>query len=91
MGNEPSDLVQRINYDRALNGRITVFGMGGNDAFYVDDTQATMTLDGGAGNDSFQIGQIFGTQRDSENAARRRRPARRPTRSRRSCRPPAAG
>ncbi len=66
--NEPSYLVQRINYDRALNGRITVFGLGGNDAFYVDDTQATMTLDGGAGNDSFQIGQIFGTQRDSQSA-----------------------
>ena len=38
-GNEPSALVQRINYDTALNGRITVFGEGGNDAFYVDDTQ----------------------------------------------------
>jgi hypothetical protein len=65
-GNEPSWMVQRITYDRALNGRITVFGMGGNDAFYVDDTQATMTLDGGAGNDAFQIGQIFGTQRDAD-------------------------
>ena len=52
----------------ALNGRITVYGLGGNDAFYVDDTQATMTLDGGAGNDAFQIGQIFGTQRDSDPA-----------------------
>ncbi|HEY9356553.1 MAG TPA: hypothetical protein VIQ52_09640, partial [Arthrobacter sp.] len=61
-------LVQRINYDTALNGRITVFGEGGNDAFYVDDTSATITLDGGAGNDVFQIGQIFGTQRDGQNA-----------------------
>ena len=67
-GNEPSALVQRINYDTALNGRITVFGEGGNDAFYVDDTSATITLDGGAGNDVFQIGQIFGTQRDGQNA-----------------------
>ncbi len=67
-GNEPSSKVQRITYDRALNGRITVYGLGGNDAFYVDDTQATMTLDGGAGNDAFQIGQIFGTQRDSDPA-----------------------
>ncbi|MDQ0612685.1 hypothetical protein QF046_000326 [Microbacterium sp. W4I4] len=67
-GNEPSSLVQRITYDRALNGRITVFGLAGNDAFYVDDTQATMTLDGGAGNDTFQIGQIFGTQRDGQPA-----------------------
>ena len=67
-GNEPSTLVQRINYDTALNGRITVFGEAGNDAFFVDDTTATITLDGGAGNDSFQIGQIFGTQRDGESA-----------------------
>src|SRR3954453_23016856 len=51
--NEPTALVQRINYDRSINGRVSVFGQGGNDAFYVDDTQATMTLDGGAGNDSF--------------------------------------
>ena len=86
-GNEPSTLVQRINYDRALNGRITVYGQGGNDAFYVDDTQATMTLDGGAGNDTFQIGQIFGTKRDVDATAR----SCRPTRSRRSCRPRAAG
>ncbi len=63
-GNEPSAMVQRITYDRALNGRISVYGMGGNDAYYVDDTQATITLDGGAGNDAFQIGQIFGTKRD---------------------------
>ncbi|GAB3043216.1 hypothetical protein GCM10027052_26710 [Parafrigoribacterium mesophilum] len=67
-GNEPSPLVQRINYDTAINGRITVYGQGGNDAFFVDDTTATITLDGGAGNDTFQIGQIFGTQRDGEQS-----------------------
>ncbi|MFZ1411071.1 MAG: hypothetical protein WAS07_06420, partial [Micropruina sp.] len=62
--NEPSTLVQRVNYDRALNGRLSVYGLGGNDHFYVDDTTATITLDGGAGFDTFQIGQIFGTKRD---------------------------
>ncbi|HEX5591393.1 MAG TPA: Calx-beta domain-containing protein [Candidatus Limnocylindrales bacterium] len=66
-GNEPSTMVQRINYDAALNGRITVFGLAGNDAFYVDDTSAIATLDGGAGYDLFQIGQIFGAKRDSDN------------------------
>src|SRR6185436_16878739 len=30
-----------------------------------DDTSAIVTLDGGAGNDQFQIGQIFGTKRDT--------------------------
>ena len=63
-GNEPSTFVQRINYDSALNGRLTVYGRGGNDAFLVDDTTAIVTLDGGADDDSFQIGQIFGSKRD---------------------------
>ena len=63
-GNEPSTFVQRINYDTALNGRLTVYGRGGNDAFFADDTTATITLDGGADDDSFQIGQIFGSKRD---------------------------
>ncbi|MFZ0529764.1 MAG: hypothetical protein WAL91_04410, partial [Propionicimonas sp.] len=63
-GNEPSSAVQRINYDRALNGRLSVYGRGGNDQFYVDDTTATITLDGGAGYDTFQIGQIFGSKRE---------------------------
>src|SRR5262249_56842084 len=40
-------------------------GLGGNDAFYVDDNSAITTLDGGAGYDVFQIGQIFGLKRDS--------------------------
>ena len=70
--NEPTTAVQRINYDTALNGRLSVFGLGGNDHFYVDDTTATITLDGGAGFDTFQIGQIFGTKRDEASG---RRPA----------------
>ncbi|MDR5907395.1 hypothetical protein [Franzmannia qiaohouensis] len=51
--------VERINYDDTMNGRVTVNGHEGNDVFVVDDTSALMTLDGGAGNDRFQIGQIF--------------------------------
>ena len=61
--------VQRINYDTALNGRISVFGKTGNDHFYVDDTTATISLDGGAGFDTFQVGQIFGTKRDEAEGA----------------------
>ncbi|MFZ1384265.1 MAG: hypothetical protein WAS02_05105, partial [Propionicimonas sp.] len=70
-GNEPTTAVQRINYDTALNGRLSVFGLGGNDHFYVDDTTATITLDGGAGFDTFQIGQIFGTKRDEASGGLR--------------------
>ena len=64
VGDEVSDSVQRIHYDAALNGRVAVYGYDGNDEFYVDDTTAIVTLDGGEGYDKFQIGQIFGTKRD---------------------------
>ena len=66
VGDEVSSMVQRINYDTALNGRLSVYGMGGNDAFFVDDNSAITTLDGGAGFDLFQVGQIFGFKRDAE-------------------------
>ena len=61
--------VQRINYDAALNGRLPVYGLGGNDYFFSDDNSAITTLDGGAGFDSFQIGQIFGSKRDAAEGA----------------------
>src|SRR5262249_44150747 len=59
-----SQSVQRVNYDSAINGRLAVYGLGGNDYFAVDDNAAATTLDGGVGDDSFQIGQIYGLQRD---------------------------
>ena len=65
--NETSASVQRINYDAALNGRLSVYGLGGDDFFATDDNSAITTLDGGAGNDIFQIGQVFGTKRDVAN------------------------
>ena len=93
-GDEASDDVQRINYDAALNGRLSVYGLGGNDYFAADDNAAITTLDGGAGYDTFQIGQIFGLKRDEDSPTCRRRGARRllrTTRSRRSSRRRAAG
>ncbi|MGB7962679.1 MAG: hypothetical protein WCF12_06920, partial [Propionicimonas sp.] len=57
--------VERIGYDTAINGRLRVFGLGGNDRFASDDTSALVTLDGGSGNDTFQVGQIYGLKRDS--------------------------
>ena len=57
--------VQRVNYDSGLNGRLTVLGYGGNDHFYSDDTSVAIALDGGEGNDVFQIGQQFGTKRSA--------------------------
>jgi hypothetical protein len=66
-GNEDSVEVQRISYDDGLNGRLTVEGLGGNDAFFSDDVTVIATLDGGEGDDTFQIGQIFGANRTFED------------------------
>jgi hypothetical protein len=63
MGNS-TNKVERINYGADMNGRIIVNTLGGNDAFYSDDTGTIFTLDGGAGNDFFQIGQLFGSARE---------------------------
>ena len=60
--------VELVNYDTAINGRLSVDGLGGNDAFFVDNSTVTTTLDGGDGNDSFQIGQMYGLTRDSLDA-----------------------
>ncbi len=55
--------VERINYDESLNGRLRIDGLAGDDQFYSDDNSTMMTLDGGAGEDFFQIGQVFGLDR----------------------------
>jgi hypothetical protein len=59
------DSYERINYDESINGRLTIEGLGGNDRFHADDNGALMTLDGGAGDDYFQFGQVFGDPRVS--------------------------
>jgi hypothetical protein len=53
--------VERINYDPSVNGRLRIDAGSGADQFYVDDNSAITTLDGGLGNDLFQVGQVFGT------------------------------
>ena len=58
--------LERVNYDSSINGRLMVFGQGGNDVFAVDDNAAITTLDGGTGNDTFQLGQLYGLQRDGK-------------------------
>lgn len=55
--------VERINYDENINGRLIVNGGAGNDYIAVDGNSALTTLDGGAGDDTFQIGQLYKGQR----------------------------
>ncbi|MCK4276071.1 MAG: hypothetical protein KAX78_06135 [Phycisphaerae bacterium] len=57
------DTAERINYDQNLNEGIVLNGLGDNDHFASDDNSATTTLNGGAGNDTFQIGQVFNADR----------------------------
>jgi Ca2+-binding RTX toxin-like protein len=63
------DQVERVNYDQNINERLVVNGLGGADRFVADDNSSVTTLDGGAGMDSFQIGQIFATLRSADAAA----------------------
>jgi hypothetical protein len=50
---------ERINCDETITDRLTINGLGGNDAFYLDGNSAAMTIDGGAGDDTFQVGQMY--------------------------------
>ena len=63
------DRVERVNYDENINARLIVNGLGGDDKFVVDDNSSVTTLDGGDGNDTFQIGQVFGTPRTAPAVA----------------------
>ncbi|MGB0600370.1 MAG: hypothetical protein ACPGLY_27145, partial [Rubripirellula sp.] len=60
---ETSERVERINYDRAINGRLRLNTFNGADYIASDDNSALTTIDGGRGGDTFQIGQIFASDR----------------------------
>ncbi|MBL4628413.1 MAG: calcium-binding protein, partial [Roseicyclus sp.] len=62
-----SDKFERINYDGSLNGRVRVNTLGGEDTIASDDTSTIITLDGGDHDDTFQIGQMFGSDRMAPN------------------------
>jgi Ca2+-binding RTX toxin-like protein len=48
-------------------GSILVHGNDGNDTFILDDTSATLDIRGDRGDDTFQIGQVFQSQRDANS------------------------
>src|SRR6185437_670038 len=49
----------KVTYTDGVNGGVLVNGLDGDDAFAFDDNSSSMTVDGGNGNDLFQIGQLF--------------------------------
>ena len=60
--------VERIDYDDSLlGGGMFVYGREGDDTFVFDDNSMPMTVFGDAGNDTFQIGQVFLSPRDHSN------------------------
>ncbi len=61
--------VERISYDRSVNGKLTVNGLGGNDTFVLDDTSSPLTVNGGEGDDTFIVGQFFETERTAPNVS----------------------
>ena len=69
--NEPryEDTLERINYNENINARLRVDGGEGNDEFFVDDNSSITTLDGGNGDDFFQFGQLFGSDRIAPQVA----------------------
>jgi Ca2+-binding RTX toxin-like protein len=60
---------ERINYDASLDAGIELNGLVGDDNFASDDNATTTTLNGGIGKDTFQIGQVFQTDRLPPNVA----------------------
>ncbi len=63
------DALERIDYNESINARIRIETGLGDDLLVLDDNSAMMTLDAGEGNDTFQVGQIFGTKRAAPNVA----------------------
>ncbi len=55
--------VERIDYDRGLNGGMTVNGYEGDDVFAFDDVSVPVRAFGGDGADLFIVGQFFATPR----------------------------
>ena len=60
-------VMERVNYDASMNGGLTIYGGTSNDTFVLDDNLAPTTIFGDAGDDTFQVGQVFQSPRDGTN------------------------
>ncbi|HUJ86770.1 MAG TPA: hypothetical protein VLX30_07975 [Burkholderiales bacterium] len=61
---DPVANVERVNYGHSLEN-LVLNAAGGDDTVTLDDNWAATTINGGDGNDTFQIGQIFKSPRDA--------------------------
>ncbi|MBD2449019.1 DUF4347 domain-containing protein [Nostoc sp. FACHB-152] len=64
---DPTTDVERINYNKNIE-QLTVDAQGGDDQITLDNNWTQTTVKGGLGNDSFQVGQVFKTERDVAKA-----------------------
>ena len=64
---DPVADVERINYNKAIEQLLANSGEG-DDRFTLDDNWAPTAITGGAGEDFFQVGQVFKSHRDTANA-----------------------
>ena len=61
----PTDTTaERVNYDNTQNRGLRIYGRAGDDRFTLDDNSTLTTIDGGQGDDSFQVAQIFQSTRE---------------------------
>jgi len=54
--------VERVNYRGSLD-TLDLFALGGDDSFGIDDARINMNIYGGKGEDFFQVGQLYKSQR----------------------------
>ncbi|WP_372743315.1 hypothetical protein, partial [Neptunomonas sp.] len=64
-GNQVPDQIERVNYDDGINGTVAVYGRESDDTFVFDSTSSKITAFGDAGDDAFQIGQMFKSVRQA--------------------------
>jgi hypothetical protein len=56
--------IERLNYNESIEN-IYINTLGGDDRIVADDTSTFISIDGGEGNDFFQVAQVFKSPRDA--------------------------
>ncbi|WP_146196361.1 MULTISPECIES: calcium-binding protein [unclassified Fibrobacter] len=54
--------IERVNFTNGIDV-VNLYANGGDDKVVVDGTAAVTNIDGGAGNDTFQVGQLYNSDR----------------------------
>jgi Ca2+-binding RTX toxin-like protein len=60
--------IERVNFTEAISV-VNLNANGGDDLVSLDGSAKSMNIDGGAGKDTFQIGQLYKSERETTNSA----------------------